>query len=540
MLSEIYNPKTIKQLLKKGEGIDLEFKEAKSSLNKSFWETVCAFLNRDGGKILLGVDDNGAITGVDEKALDLIKKSITDNSNNPELLKPAFILYPKLIQLAKKKIILVDVPSSSQVHSYKNKIYDRAENHFLLELDNEALLKALGLYRLDLAQGLEGYTLAAALLFGKDQTIQNIVPHFKIDALVRVQDLDRYDDRLEVRSNLIEAYELLMDFVKKHLPDPFYEENGIRISLRYKIFREIIANILVHAEYTAPFFTRFIIYKDRVEAENPSRAFKSGEITLENHSPRPKNPLLAKLFMQIGRVEELGSGIVRTNYYLPFYANGQKPHFIEADLFKTIIPLPNNRAAEIGGVNGGISGGVNGDVNGGVNFQEEGLLQAISLKLYPRAVNLSEYLKIPAKTLEKQLQGLRNKGLVIFEGAAKTGHYVLTEEGEKILKQISNNGIAEIGGVNGGISGGANGDVNGGVNFQEESLLQAISLKLYPRAVNLSEYLKIPAKTLEKQLQGLKNKGLIIFEGAAKTGCYVLTEEGEKILKQLTEKEIKK
>ncbi|MFM7458938.1 MAG: helix-turn-helix domain-containing protein, partial [bacterium] len=128
MLSEIYNPKTIKRLLKKGEGIDLEFKEAKSELSKNFWETVCAFLNRDGGKILLGVDDNGEITGVDEKALDLIKKSITDNSNNPELLKPAFILYPKLIQLAKKKIILVDVPSSSQVHSYKNKIYDRAED----------------------------------------------------------------------------------------------------------------------------------------------------------------------------------------------------------------------------------------------------------------------------------------------------------------------------------------------------------------------------------------------------------------------------
>ena len=489
MLTEIYNPKTIKRLLKKGEGIDLEFKETKSELSKSFWETVCAFLNRDGGKILLGVDDNGEITGVDEKALELIKKSITDNSNNSELLKPAFILYPKLIQLAKKKIILVDVPSSSQVHSYKNKIYDRAEdgdyqlkthaqiaslyvrktnsfsenkiypylkiehfkndlfskvrnllrdrdeNHFLLELDNEALLKALGLYRLDLAQGLEGYTLAAALLFGKDQTIQSIVPHFKIDALVRVQDLDRYDDRLEVRSNLIEAYELLMDFVKKHLPDPFYEENGIRISLRYKIFREIVANILVHAEYTAPFFTRFVIYKDRVEAENPSRAFKSGEITLENHSPRPKNPLLAKLFMQIGRVEELGSGIVRTNYYLPFYANGQKPHFIEADLFKTIIPLPNSRAAESGGVNGGIDGGVSGDVNGGVNIQQESLLKAISLKLYPRAVNLSEYLKIPAKTLEKQLQGLKAKGFIIFEGAAKTGQYVLTEEGEKILQQ---------------------------------------------------------------------------------------------------------
>ena len=95
-------------------------------------------------------------------------------------------------------------------------------------------------------------------------------------------------------------------------------------------------------------------------------------------------------------------------------------------------------------------------------------------------------------------------------------------------------------GVNGGIDGGVSGDVNGGVNIQQESLLKAISLKLYPRAVNLSEYLKIPAKTLEKQLQGLKAKGFIIFEGAAKTGQYVLTEEGEKILQQPIKGEFKK
>ena len=231
-----------------------------------------------------------------------------------------------------------------------------------------------------------------------------------------------------MRSNLIEAYELLMDFVKKHLPDPFYEENGIRISLRYKIFREIVANILVHAEYIAPFFTRFIIYKDRVEAENPSRAFKSGEITLENHSPRPKNPLLAKLFMQIGRVEELGSGIVRTNYYLPFYANGQKPQFIEADLFKTIIPLPNSRAAESGGINGGINGGIKDSVS-------KMILELIENQTASKVQEISNLLNLSLRTTERKIKALRDDGLISFEGALKTGQYVLTEEGEKILQQ---------------------------------------------------------------------------------------------------------
>jgi ATP-dependent DNA helicase RecG len=64
--------------------------------------------------------------------------------------------------------------------------------------------------------------------------------------LVRIVNTDRYDDRLEVRTNLFESYDLLMDFIRKHLPDPFFPENNQRISLRDKIFREVIANTLVH------------------------------------------------------------------------------------------------------------------------------------------------------------------------------------------------------------------------------------------------------------------------------------------------------
>ena len=47
------------------EGLALEFKRAAGSLPESFFETVCAFLNRDGGLIVLGVEDDGSVSGVD-------------------------------------------------------------------------------------------------------------------------------------------------------------------------------------------------------------------------------------------------------------------------------------------------------------------------------------------------------------------------------------------------------------------------------------------------------------------------------------------
>lgn len=51
-ISQIY------ELIQSGEGIHLEFKE---SLDKTFIEEVCAFANSSGGKILIGVKDDGTI-----------------------------------------------------------------------------------------------------------------------------------------------------------------------------------------------------------------------------------------------------------------------------------------------------------------------------------------------------------------------------------------------------------------------------------------------------------------------------------------------
>ena len=60
----------IKNLLQRGEGVDLEFKECRNRLNRDVYETVCAFLNRHGGTLLLGVDDSGKVTGINPESVE--------------------------------------------------------------------------------------------------------------------------------------------------------------------------------------------------------------------------------------------------------------------------------------------------------------------------------------------------------------------------------------------------------------------------------------------------------------------------------------
>jgi len=110
------------------------------------------------------------------------------------------------------------------------------------------------------------------------------------------------------------------------------------VSVRNKLFREVTANILIHREYSNPYPAKFIIENDRVITENGNKANGFGEIDIDNFTPYPKNPIIAKVFKEIGRADELGSGIKNIKKYSKIYSNS-KPIFIEGDIFKTIIPL---------------------------------------------------------------------------------------------------------------------------------------------------------------------------------------------------------
>ncbi len=60
------------------EKIDVEFKESKKALAKDVFNTACSFNNRNGGHILLGVNDKREIVGVSKDSIincNLIQKA---------------------------------------------------------------------------------------------------------------------------------------------------------------------------------------------------------------------------------------------------------------------------------------------------------------------------------------------------------------------------------------------------------------------------------------------------------------------------------
>jgi ATP-dependent DNA helicase RecG len=64
----------IRSIIANGENISIEFKKAKNKLPKDVYETVCAFLNRNGGTIFLGVTNDGIIEGIDKDCVIQMKK----------------------------------------------------------------------------------------------------------------------------------------------------------------------------------------------------------------------------------------------------------------------------------------------------------------------------------------------------------------------------------------------------------------------------------------------------------------------------------
>ena len=118
----------MKELISQGEGLTVEFKESKHKLSKDALESVCAFLNRDGGHLFLGVSDNGSIVGVDIPSADKIKKEFATAINNLQQLSPTFYLSIQDAMIDGKLILYINVPQSSQVHRCRNKIYDRNED----------------------------------------------------------------------------------------------------------------------------------------------------------------------------------------------------------------------------------------------------------------------------------------------------------------------------------------------------------------------------------------------------------------------------
>ena len=112
-------------------------------------------------------------------------------------------------------------------------------------------------------------------------------------------------------------------------------EQGEGIDIEFKECRDSLTKE-IYPTIANP--ARLVIEEDRLMIENANRPHGYGFLDLHNPAPYPKNPVLARIFHEIGYADELGSGIRNTVKYSKIYSGGE-PQFIEKDLFQIIVPL---------------------------------------------------------------------------------------------------------------------------------------------------------------------------------------------------------
>lgn len=479
--------KTLENILAVGETVAVEFKRCGNGIEFDTYQTVCSFLNCFGGDLFLGVLDDGTVEGVPEKAAPAMVKNFISCVSNKDLFSPTIYLSPEIITYKGKTIIHIFVPPSAEVHTLKKVIYDRVNESdvkvtataqiaqmFIRKQDifteqkiypyvgledlhlemlpklrtrarnntangqhpwdgmtDEELLRSAHLYGRDRATGKEGFNLAAILLLGTDDVIMDVVPAYVTDALLRRENVDRYDDREIVKTNLIDSFDRLMAFGRKHLPDKFYLEGDTRKSLREIITREMIANTLIHREFTSTYQAKFVIKNEEMYVENASRASRAGVVTPDNLEPNPKNPIIAGFFRNIGLADQLGSGVRNLFKYSRAYAGGE-PEFTEGDVFKIRVPLDNSIQAAPK-VNPSHTqdqpklhpSETQGETQIELNEREKKIVDLISANPRLSQREVAEKLDLNINSVKTIVRNLKAKDIISREGTSQNGRWIV-------------------------------------------------------------------------------------------------------------------
>lgn len=458
----------LETILQQGESSTVEFKRCGSRPEQDTLETICSFANRSGGSIFLGVSDDGEVLGVPSGNLLEIERNLINCTYNPNLFNMPPSLEFEQIEIDEKTILRVWVPPAQGVFRFKGRVLDRLAdtdvelktdaqiaslylrkyaifteqhifphlrledldanliercrkmaanrrpNHPWARMNDMELLRSAQLYTRDIETGAEGLNRAAALLLGKDDVVLAACPAYKTDAICRMDQVDRYDDRDTIRTNLIDSYDRLCAFCAKHLPDPFYLEGNQRISVRDIVVREIVSNTLIHREFTSPFPAKLIIDETGLRTENASRALFEGRLTLADFNPMPKNPIIANFFVQIGYAEELGSGLRNLEKYAKAFL-GADPILHEGDVFRAQLPRQEEPSRKQVAVD---------------TFKEQtriNILDLLEKRGSLSSAEAAEAVHVTSKTAAKYLRGLVDEGLATPDGNTRTRRYYRTD-----------------------------------------------------------------------------------------------------------------
>lgn len=375
MLSEI----DVLKLIENGENSYVEFKEDAVD-NKKVSREIIGLSNHKGGYILLGVDDNKNLVGLtrsdnEERVMNIcyemvkpriiptyyelmigeVKVGVIEIENGCN--KPYYIEEKVRLAESKTKTIRLyynrygSTTREIEERDELQRLFQASQNiHFeiipasyakLDDLDMGAIVSYLKSYRnittlvednkLVLLQSLELVTtvndiskptIAGLLLFGKNR-VSKYLPQAGI-MCVKVKGTKITDDKEDHKffeGNAFDNFNESVKFFSLYNKTSFVIEGSFRKNVYdypEKAFRELLANAIVHRDYTiAGSQISFWMYDEHIEIKSPGKL--PNTVTIEKMKVGTRyhrNPVLVQYFYDANIVEKMGQGIPNANKWL--------------------------------------------------------------------------------------------------------------------------------------------------------------------------------------------------------------------------------
>ncbi|MCL2282434.1 MAG: putative DNA binding domain-containing protein [Fibromonadales bacterium] len=342
------------------ENENVEFKE---SFDDRVIESLTAFANTKGGRVLIGVNDKGEPVKNLKIGKESIQKSLNEikTKTEPSIIPDVEIISYKgvaVIEFSVKEFPIKPIACRGRYYKRVNNSNHRLSaseisDVYLLAMQyswdsylyNGATQKDLNIYlvkkfvekvnksrRFSLpAEPVEalkklnmiknGYpTNAAMILFSKQDLRYNVhIGRFKTPSMI-------IDDKM-ISGDLFSVVAKAMKVIIGHLKFAFFI-SGRKIARdeipEYPLdaIREILLNTLIHRDYQSPTDVQIKIFDNEIKFFNPSGLF--GNITEEKlktngYSASTRNKQLAEAFYLTHDIEKYGSGFIRVRKAIETY-----------------------------------------------------------------------------------------------------------------------------------------------------------------------------------------------------------------------------
>lgn len=345
------------------ESETIELKPSLSQVNEII-ETISAFSNTEGGKIVIGISNSGRLLGVEigKGTIEHLTNRISQNTD-PKVHPHVVIERLKTEDRRLKTVIVIEVKPSLDklvlasgrpfkrvgkstvgmskdeyerliLEKHKDKLqFDRqvcggaslkdvdeekvrwflkeARKHRDLKISEDAGLDDV-LRQLRLLQDGK-LTNAALLLFGKEPRF--IQSEVKCTRFKGNEPVKPYVDFQTLMGSAFDLVDQSLDFVLRNIRKAIWLVPGqVQREEKYEYppeaIREAIVNAVVHRDYLSPSKVQVRVFDDYIEVWNPGELPKGWTVEKlkQKHESIPRNPLLFKQFFWAKYVEDVGGG----------------------------------------------------------------------------------------------------------------------------------------------------------------------------------------------------------------------------------------